>query len=174
MLTHELIQWAKESRQEPIFLKLNFNKAYGRIDWTCMFQVMGKLGMSHSFITMIRVLFYDAMVSIYINNQATEPFELHRGVFHGCPLVPYLFIITVKALNATVKRKMRVYNLKGIGLLQCNSQQIINQYADDTFFTVRTDETSVVNLVGKLHKFGTASSLDINWHKSITYWYNHG
>lgn len=139
-----------------------------------MFQVMGKLGMSHSFITMIRVLFYDAMVSIYINNQATEPFELHRGVFHGCPLVPYLFIITVKALNATVKRKMRVYNLKGIGLLQCNSQQIINQYADDTFFTVRTDETSVVNLVGKLHKFGTASSLDINWHKSITYWYNHG
>lgn len=70
LLKHE---WAKESRQEPIFLKLDFNKAYGRIEWTCMFQVMGKLGMSNSFITMIRVLFYDAMVSIYINNQATEP-----------------------------------------------------------------------------------------------------
>ena len=29
---------------------------------------------------MIRLLFQDAFVSIDINNQVTEPFELHRGV----------------------------------------------------------------------------------------------
>lgn len=81
-----------------------------------MLQVMGKFGMLNSFIKMIRLLFYDAMVWIYINNRATEPFEYHRKVCHGYCLAPYLFIIMVEALNATVKYKMRIGNLKGIGL----------------------------------------------------------
>ena len=62
LLTHESIQWAKESHQESTFFKLNFSKAYGRVDWTFMFQVMGKLGIPNSFIKLIRLLFYDAMV----------------------------------------------------------------------------------------------------------------
>lgn len=49
------------------------------------------------------MLFYDAIVSININNQVTEPFGIHIGIRQGCPLAPYLFILTVEAFNATVK-----------------------------------------------------------------------
>lgn len=49
------------------------------------------------------MLFYDAIVSININNQVTEPFGIQIGVRQGCPLTPYLFILTVEALNATIK-----------------------------------------------------------------------
>ena len=66
------------------------------------------------FIKMIRMLFHDANVSIHINNQATKAFELHRGVRQGCPLAPYLFIITAIALNVIIKHAMRFDNLKGI------------------------------------------------------------
>ena len=32
LLTHGTIQWAKESHQDSIFLKLDFSKAYDRVD----------------------------------------------------------------------------------------------------------------------------------------------
>lgn len=37
------IQWAKELHQTSIFLKLDSSKAYDRINWISMFQVMEKL-----------------------------------------------------------------------------------------------------------------------------------
>ena len=100
-----------------------FCKAYDRVDWAFMFQVMEKLWMPIAFINMIRMLFYDVNVSTNINNQVTKPFEFHRGIHHCCPLAPYLFIITVETLNATVKYATSFGNLKGITLPQCNSHQ---------------------------------------------------
>lgn len=52
---------------------------------------------------MIRLLLCDASVFTNINDQAIEPFGLHRGVHLGCPVAPHLFIIVVEALTATVK-----------------------------------------------------------------------
>lgn len=45
LLPHLSIQWAKQSCQESIFLKLDVRKAYDSVDWAFMFQVMRKLGM---------------------------------------------------------------------------------------------------------------------------------
>lgn len=86
---------------------------------------MRKLGMPSTFIKMIRMLFHDAIIYFNINNKTTQPFGLHRGVQQGCPLAPYIFIITTNALNITVKYAMGTCNLKGINLSQSNSQQII-------------------------------------------------
>lgn len=58
---------------------------------------------------------------------------------------------------------------KAINLLKDGSQQMINQYAHDTSFTIKGEEASVDYLVGILHKFGTASGLEINWQKSVAY-----
>ena len=50
LLTHESSQWAKESCQDSIFLKLNLTKAYIE---SFMFQAMEKLGMPNSFVNTI-------------------------------------------------------------------------------------------------------------------------
>lgn len=50
------------------FLNLPSSEAYDRFHWTFMFQNMEKLGMRNSFVNIIRLLFYDASVSININN----------------------------------------------------------------------------------------------------------
>lgn len=89
-----LTQWAIELRKESFFLNLNFIKAYDRINMKFMVQVMGTLEMPNSFNNKIRLLFYDAIVSLNFNNQVTEPFKHHRWLRQGCPLAPYLFIIT--------------------------------------------------------------------------------
>ena len=116
---------------------------------------------------MVRMLFHDANILVNINNQVTNAFGIHRRVRQGCPLAPYLFIIMAETLKAKIKHAMRLNNLKCITLPQCNFQQTISQYAFDTTFTMKVEESSVDSLVGILHKFGIASGLETNWHKSV-------
>lgn len=97
-----------------------------------MFQVMEKIGIRNSFTHMIRFLFQDAIVLINISNQATDSFELRRGVCQKCPLTLYLFIKTAETLNATVKNVVQNGHIEGVFFPQCNTQQIISQYVDDT------------------------------------------
>lgn len=134
------------------------------------FQVTEKLGMPRFFIHMIALLFQDVVVSININNQVAEPFELHRGVHQGCPLAPYLFIIVAKALNAPIKNAMRIGLVISILLPQSTSQQIICQYVDDTSFSARAEDSNVDNLIKILHNFEFDLGLEMNWHKSVAYW----
>jgi len=82
-----------------------------------MFQVMGKLRMPNSFIKMIQVLFYDARVSININNQTIELLKLHRGVRQGCALAPYLFIIMAEPLHTTLTHGMRIGSSRALAFL---------------------------------------------------------
>lgn len=161
LLTHGSIQWAMESNQDSIFLKLDFSKAYDSVDWSFMFLVMKKLGMPHSFTNTIRMLFQDVTVFVNINNQATKLFELHKGVQQGCMLASYLFILVVEALKIAIKKTVSIGRLKGIVLPWSNSQQIISQYLDDTSFIGRIEEYSVNNLVKICircwcHPFGTS------------------
>ena len=53
------------------FFKLDFSKAYDRVERAFVFQLMEKLGMPSTFIKMIRMLFHDAIVSINLNNRLT-------------------------------------------------------------------------------------------------------
>jgi hypothetical protein len=122
LLTHKTIQWAKESRPEAIFFELDFNKAYDKVDWPFIFQVMRNLGMPSAYIKMIGMLFQDTIISVNLNNKVTQPFGLHRGIRQGCPLAPHLFIIMAKALNEVIKHTMGTGNLKGINLPQGVSQ----------------------------------------------------
>ena len=39
---------------------------------------------------------------------------------------------------------------------------------------VKVEETNIDYMVGILHKFGTASRLEIYWHKSMAYWCGRG
>lgn len=80
-----------------------------------MFQVMRTLRISKKLFKMIRLLFYDATVSMNTNNQTIKRLEFHRLVCQGFPIASYLVIIMVEALNAAVKHQMRIDNLKGIG-----------------------------------------------------------
>lgn len=89
-------------------LKLDFSKVYDSVGCKFMFQVMKNLGMPNSFVHMVRLLFQDVVVYVNVNSQASDPCELHRGVCHGCPRAPYMFIIIAKAMNATIQNAVRI------------------------------------------------------------------
>lgn len=122
---------------------------------------MNKLGISISFINVIKLLFQDTIVSININNHLIWHFKLHRGIRQRLSFSS-LFIIIVEAVNAIVKYAMRTSHINGIALPQGNSQQLISQYVEDMPFIVRANESGVDTLVGVLCKFRAAFDLESN------------
>lgn len=173
MLTNETIDRARHSQQPMIFLKLDFSKAYDKVDWDFLFAAMAKLGFPESFLSMIRILFRDASNHVNVNGKLTPDFPINRGVRQGCPIAPYLFLIVSEALNSLVKKHVDLGLVKGI-VLPFGKQQVLLHYADDTSFTLRGEQESVNHLVSLLQTFCAASGLELNWAKSRAYWTSNG
>jgi hypothetical protein len=62
LLTHETISWAKRSKQPLVFLKLNFSKAYDKVNWSFIFGCMKNLGILIEFINMTNLIFKGAIL----------------------------------------------------------------------------------------------------------------
>jgi hypothetical protein len=98
-LIQEIIAHTKQSNQPLLFLKLNFSKAYNKV------EVLVRLGFPSAFIGMVRLLFLDAAARVLVNGKATAAFLIQQGVRQGCSLVPYLFLVIGEILNHSFKRK---------------------------------------------------------------------
>ena len=80
MLTQETLSWAKKSRQDAIFLKFDFSKAFDRVDWHFLFNIMAKMGFPNPFINMVKLRLKDGEASINVNGHISSSFPIERGV----------------------------------------------------------------------------------------------
>ena len=62
------MEWASESKQSAIFLKIDFAKAYDRIEWPFILAMLCALGFGPNFLQSVEILFGDANACITINN----------------------------------------------------------------------------------------------------------
>ena len=166
LLTHETMEWAKQTGQPFIFLKLDFSKAYDMVDWTFLFQALGLLS---GFIKMTKILFRDAIVCVKVNKVRSPSFKLERRVKQGCLLLSYLFLITAELLNSMVAKGIEGERIKGITMPSGRNQQVIAQFVDDTSFTLLDKEVPMRNLFQTLNDFCVAFDLILNLMKSCSY-----
>ena len=169
LLTHETISWARKSQQESIFLKLDFSKAFDRVNWQFLFNAMSRMGFPQLFTNMVKLTMVEAEAAINVNGYTSASFKIDRGVRQGCPLAPFLFLIVGEVLHARTLSAQQQGALKGVKLPKSDAHQLILQFADDTSFTLRAEHDSVSTLVNILHSFSLASGLTINWAKSGAY-----
>jgi hypothetical protein len=63
-----------------IFLKLNFSKAYDKVDWNFLHDSMDNIEILIEFIKMRKVFFQGASASIAVNGKAFKFLVIKRGV----------------------------------------------------------------------------------------------
>ena len=100
LLTHETTSWARKSKQESIFLKLDFSKAFDWVNWQFLFNAMSRMGFPLLFTNMVKLTMVEAEATINVNGHTSTSFKIERGVRQGCPLSLLLFLIVGEALHA--------------------------------------------------------------------------
>ena len=148
-------------------LLLDFEKAYDRVSWTFLRTAMTKMGFHIEWIDQIMSLNTNASASIIINGERSKTFQLQRSVRQGCPLAPYLFMLTVDVLGQMLQHPTNGV----IGLKLPDNSYITNQmFADDTLLLLEGKQDNMERAINVISRFSAASGAKLNLHKSIGLW----
>ena len=92
------MEWAREFGKQDLFLKFDFDKAHERVDWTFFMEMLSFFGFGSKCAVMINTLFYSTSSFVAVNNILYPRILLHLLIRIGCPLAPYIYVMTVKTI----------------------------------------------------------------------------
>jgi hypothetical protein len=106
---------------------------------------------------------------VKVNGELGEDFRLARSVKQGCPLAPYLFILTTDVLGHMLDDPK--HEIKGMDLPKgvCVRNQT---FADDIALYLKGSPSNLSKVRAIIELFCLPSGIKINWGKSAAIWVN--
>jgi hypothetical protein len=85
-------------------IKLDMSKAYDRVEWTFLEDIMIWLGFAVQWVQLIMRCVSSVSYVVLLNGNPLEVFTPTRGLRQGNPLSPYLFLLCAEGLSSLIQR----------------------------------------------------------------------
>lgn len=169
VILHETLHELKRKGEKGVIFKIDFEKAYDRVNWGFLYEVMKKNNFSPELISWVKKFNEGAKVSINIYGDQGPFFRTFRGLRQGDPLSPLLFNLVGDALAVILEKAKERGILKGLvpDLVPRGLSHL--QYADDTILFIKVGDDNVRVLKFLLFCFEEMSGMKINYQKSEVY-----
>lgn len=163
---HEILHEVKRGKQSGILLKIDFEKAYDKVNWQFLYQMMIMKGFRVKWCDWVMRTVRGGKVAVRTNDLTGPFFSTHKGVRQGDPFSPLLFNLSADGLSNLVRKAQQEGLITGL-IPHIVDNGVVNlQYADDTIFLLQNDLGMARNLKFILLLFEQMSGLKINFHKS--------
>jgi hypothetical protein len=156
-----------------MFLKMDMEKAFDRMEWHFILSIMEKLGFSSTWLTWIRLCISSISFSILLNGSPFGNFSPKRGLRQGDPLSPFLFILGVEVFSRLMFKEERNGSIKGLRIARNVATIHHLLFADDLLIFGRAsiaEATSIKICLEKYYKWSgqlvTASKSSIHFTKN--------
>ena len=156
-LIDSVIKFSKANNMPGLLLFLDFEKAFDTLEWPFIRKTFQYFGFGPSLLNWLKVFYCNSESCILNNGWASNFFELNRGVRQGCPLSPYLFILSVEVLTNAMCQKKEIR-----GIIVKDKEIKLSQYADDTTLILDGSEESFLESLKIIDYFGDISGLRLN------------
>ena len=113
-------------------LKFDMSKAYDRVEWKFLEEIMKKIGFHPKWITMLVECINTVSYSILINGEPDGIIQPTRGLRQGDPLSPYLFLLCAEGFHSLIKKAEMEGDLQGVSLCQHGPKVTHLFFADDS------------------------------------------
>ena len=110
----EIIHERKRTKEPDILLKLDFEKAYDRVSWIFLRQVLLSRGFSDVWVHRVMKLVTGGQTTISVNGEIGSFFRNRRGLRQGDPMSPLLFNFVVDTLAALLWKATSAGHIKGV------------------------------------------------------------
>ncbi|XP_016752759.1 uncharacterized protein [Gossypium hirsutum] len=128
-------------------LKIDMSKAYDRVEWDFLQQMMAKMGFNGSWIQLIMRCINMVTYSVELDGKSGEIFMPGRGLRQGDPLSPFLFLIYSEGLSTLLKLASAEGLLRGIKASR-RGPQITHLFADDFVLFGEATEEAISSRLG--------------------------
>jgi hypothetical protein len=172
LVAYESIHAIKNKRKGTVgtcAVKLDMHKAYDRIEWIFLENMMRKLGFDERWISLIMVCVNSVRYQVRFNSEETETFVPTRGLRQGDPLSPYLFVLCAEGLSSLLLYEEEVGGIDGIWV--CRNAPSVSHllFADDSLILMKADMTNATSLQQVLDTYCANSGQMVSLAKSSIY-----
>jgi hypothetical protein len=144
---------------------LILKKAYDRVGWEFLTEVLRCKGFDPGVVHRINQLVRGGQTAISINGEVGPFFRNKRGVRQGDPLSPLLFNFMAEAMSIILTKACEAGHIAGVvpHLIPGGISHL--QYADDTLIMIQDEDQQIANLKFLLMCFEDMAGLKISYHK---------
>ena len=96
----------KKGRVGVMALKIDLEKAFDRLEWSFVREVLVHFNFPPTLIALIMDCISSSTISILFNGGKLDPFTPSRGIRQGDPISPYIFILCLEYLGLLIHDKI--------------------------------------------------------------------
>lgn len=149
-----------------VALKLDMKKAYDRVEWSFLEQVMYKMGFCDSWVHRIIDCLSSVSFSFKINGKISGSVLPSRGLRQGDPISPYLFICVAEAFSSLLSKAAIENHIHGVKV--CHDAPRISHlfFADDSILFAKASVQECSVIADIISKYERASGQRVNLEKT--------
>ena len=161
----DIIQYTEVNNIPGSILLIDIQKAFDSVSHQFLFQTLKQFNFGQTFIDSIKTLYSSRFSYVMNNGFLSGSISMKRGIFQGCPISPYLFLLVIEIMALSIRQNPQI---KGIPLQ--NQEIKVSLFADDSVCFLDGSDNSFFQLFECLSNFGKFSGCKINFSKTEAVW----
>jgi hypothetical protein len=153
-------------REGYMALKLDMSKAYDRVEWSFLEEVMRKLGFASRWIQLTMICVKTVTYSVLIHGKPYGKIVPTRGIRQGDPLSPYLFIMCAEGLSSLLQKAESERWITGLPITRGGMRLNHLFFADDSLLFCKANIFEWLRIQQVLEIYENASGQKLNRDKT--------
>lgn len=156
----------KRGRSGGMIVKIDLEKAYDRLEWDCVRNLLTMFSFTPNWIRQIMSCLSSLLTSVLFNGSEVEDILPTRGIRQGDSMSSYIFILCLEILGWLIEEKceLRKWNSLKIGRGGLEISRLF--FADDLILMGKANDKTCVAMMDVLETFCCFSGQKVNKTKS--------